>query len=118
VKDSERILRIRQLLSAPIEASKQALSVKQEKLYLAIAAQIKETGFAPSVRELARTLELSISSIQSGLAILEKKGWIYIEPKVHRGIRLSGTRSASEAANLLKQIEDIVFMEVGDEEDF
>ncbi|MET8901661.1 MULTISPECIES: LexA family transcriptional regulator [unclassified Streptomyces] len=65
------------------------LTDTQERILGAIRAAITEQGDAPTVAELAATVELRPSSVHYQLRELEAKGAIAREPHQPRGIRLA-----------------------------
>ncbi|WP_329469649.1 helix-turn-helix domain-containing protein [Streptomyces sp. NBC_01723] len=65
------------------------LTDTQERILGAIRAAITEQGEAPTVAEIASTVDLRPSSVHYQLRELEAKGAIAREPHQPRGIRLA-----------------------------
>lgn len=68
---------------------KEEISSRQNKILKFIAKKIKESGYPPSVREIAQAVNLSSSaSVHAQLKKLEEKGYIKRNPSKPRTIEL------------------------------
>lgn len=66
-----------------------ALTPRQQQILELIAKDIRERGFAPSVRQLAQAAGLSsASSVKHQLDALEEKGYIRREPRLPRALEV------------------------------
>ncbi|MFG3321429.1 LexA family protein [Streptomyces sp. NPDC048171] len=65
------------------------LTDTQERILGAIRAAITDQGDAPTVAEIATTVDMRPSSVHYQLRELEAKGAIAREPRRPRGIRLA-----------------------------
>lgn len=86
---------------------KQELTERQSRVYEAIKSHIKQHGYAPTVRELMRTLEIkSPNGVVCHLDALKKKGWI------------NGTPHKSRAITLVESPETLPTVDGSESEDF
>lgn len=70
-----------------------ALTPRQEEVYLYIANYIRENGYAPSLRETMSGLGLaSTNAVRQHLERLNKKGFIERNENVSRGIKIVRSR--------------------------
>jgi len=73
---------------------KESLTIRQREVLDAIIQYRDECGYPPTVRELARILEVSSPrGIWKHMEILERKGWISRSPGASRGIVVTDTGS-------------------------
>ena len=71
------------------------LTKKEQETYDFISRTILEEGYAPSVRDICRALDVkSTSTVHSCLARLEEKGWIRRELGKSRALRIEEPRAA------------------------
>lgn len=76
---------------------REQLTVRQAQLMGMITTMSEHNGFPPSRRELAAEMGVvSVQAVASMLAILARKGYVEIAPKVSRGIRVLPASQAAE----------------------
>jgi SOS-response transcriptional repressor LexA len=64
------------------------LSPRQQDIFVFISNYIKGKGFPPSLADIGRGLELSVTSVATYLNIMKKKGVLSSEERTARSIRL------------------------------
>ena len=64
------------------------LSKVEENVFVCIDKYIRKHGYSPSVRDICRELDRSVSTIHFHLKKLKEKGFIEYEEKVSRTIRI------------------------------
>jgi len=64
------------------------LTDKQELVYSFIKSELKESGFPPTVREIATQFSVSGAAALDRLISIEKKGYIHREPGKPRAIKI------------------------------
>lgn len=67
---------------------KDVLTIKQKDAYFAIQYFIKEYGYSPTYRELAKMLNCDVSTAFSKVLQLEKKGYVKTGQGLFRTIRI------------------------------
>ncbi len=80
------------------------ISSQQEKILQFIKSSIKESGYPPSIREIAKAVNLSSSAtVHSHLKKLEELGYLKRDPSKPRAISVlsSGTNKEPSDANLV-----------------
>lgn len=88
----------------PVYKSMQTLTYKQQEILSYIANTHAAKGAAPTYQEIARAFNICIGTVQSHLRSLQKKGFVRIEPGVHRGLRLLKRGPARWRGNFDEQI--------------
>lgn len=66
------------------------MTERQADILQALITMSRDRGFPPTVRELADRFAVTHKTIYDQLQALQKKGFISIEPKVSRGIKILG----------------------------
>lgn len=64
------------------------LTIKQKMVYEAIEMFIKENGYSPTLREIAKMINIDVHSAFDRVLILERKGYISTKNGKQRTIRL------------------------------
>ncbi len=91
--------------------NKGKVSSRQEKILEYINKKIKEAGYPPSVREIAKAVDLSSSAtVHSHLKKLEELGFIKRNPSKPRAITVISTQKQEPELNLSKN--NLVFVPV------
>ena len=76
-----------------------SLTTPQERVLAAIQGWIKQQGYPPTIRELARHFDVCIGTIQAHLRALERTGALTRHPLQARGLsptqEVAGSRGAS-----------------------
>ena len=86
-------------------AAKKPRGATQERVLAYIQSEIRERGYAPSVREIADAVGLrSTSTVHGHLMRLEKKGLLYRDAMKPRAI---GVVSPSVSEDVLEQVREI-----------
>lgn len=66
----------------------ETLTYKQQEILSYITNTQSAKGAAPTYQEIARAFNICIGTVQSHIRSLEKKGFLRVEPGVHRGLRV------------------------------
>ena len=86
------------------------ISGRQEKILKFINKKIKESGYPPSVREIAKAVNLSSSAtVHSHLKKLEEKGYLKRDPSKPRAISLLSRKGDGSVDTGLK---DLVYVPI------
>jgi SOS-response transcriptional repressor LexA len=64
------------------------MTPEQRDCLQVISEMFDADGIAPSQREIARELDLSVGSVQHLVGALVERGWLGREPHRHRGLRI------------------------------
>jgi len=77
---------------APVNRQREGVEEQERRILECIRDFIQERGYPPTVRDIARELEISSTSVVDyHLKRLEQARWIERDPRSSRGIRLTAT---------------------------
>lgn len=86
-------------------AGKKPRGATQERVLAYIQSEIRERGYAPSVREIADAVGLrSTSTVHGHLTRLEKKGLLYRDAMKPRAIGVVGPAASKDLAERVREI--------------
>ncbi len=86
-------------------AGKKPRGATQERVLAYIQSEIRERGYAPSVREIADAVGLrSTSTVHGHLTRLEKKGLLYRDAMKPRAIGVVGPAASEDLAERVREI--------------
>lgn len=72
------------------------MSERELAVYKFIISHIQEYGYAPTVREIASAMSISLSTALYCLSDLENDGWIKVKPATPRAIKVMGYKFVKE----------------------
>lgn len=72
-------------------SARKPLTEKQQRIYDLFAEHVRAHGFAPTHREAAVALGMrNHNAIRDQLVLMQKKGYLRVDPLRSRGVRLTG----------------------------
>ena len=79
------------------------LSQKQKRVLDAISSYYYDHGYPPTIREIASSLSIvSLNCIRIHLKTLERKGYLSLNPRSSRGMRLINTQKYSPLQDIIE----------------
>jgi SOS-response transcriptional repressor LexA len=74
-----------------------SLSSRQQAVYDFIGQYHIEQGIAPSFRDIADSLQISLTAVRTYIEILKTKGYIAQKEGIRRSLRILKTKAVREA---------------------
>lgn len=100
-------------MHAPVQTAA-TLTDRERETLCELIALLERDGFPPSLRQLASELgRASGAGVRNHLKTLQQKGYLHIEPKCSRGIRVLMRPDGQRFTHAWNRVTDLTGEEVG-----